>query len=85
MHPTKKPAPPRKAPRCIERGKAYPLQEFLTITGWSNEALRNRRDEGLRVVYAGRQAWVSGDDFNDFILDHRRQTVPDTGPRKNAG
>lgn len=62
------------APVCIERGKTYPLPEFLRLTGWSNEALRNRKDEGLRVVYLGKQAWVSGDDFNDFVSDHRRRT-----------
>lgn len=62
------------APLCIERGKSYPLAEFLRITGWSDEALRNRRDEGLRVVYIGRQAWVTGDDFNDFLANPQRNT-----------
>jgi len=58
----------------IRRGEVYPLRLFLKLTRMGSRGLRKAQDEGLRVVYQGRTAFVSGDDFVDWILKSERST-----------
>jgi len=58
----------------IRRGEIYPLKLFLRLAGMGQRGLRSARDSGLRVVYEGRNAYVSGDDFCDFIASPKRAT-----------
>jgi len=59
----------------VERGKVYTLRDFLRLTNMGTKGLRDAKDDGLRVVYHGRTAYVSGDDFVDWIHDPRRRTT----------
>ena len=54
-------------PRCIERGRSYPLDEFCRITRLGKWALRSARRAGLEVRYLGGRAWVSGDAWFDHL------------------
>lgn len=59
---------------AIRRGETYTLQDFLRLTGMGQKGLRDARRDGLRVVIHGRTGYVSGDDFNDWILSPKRKT-----------
>jgi hypothetical protein len=66
--------PPAPLDAPIKRGEVYPLRLFLRLTRMGSRGLRRAQDEGLRVVYQGRTAFVSGDDFADWILSPQRTT-----------
>lgn len=54
-------------PLTVERGKLYPLSEFVRITRFGRHAMRAARKRGLRVRYSGNRAFVSGDDFFAYL------------------
>jgi len=60
-------------PKAIEKGVVYPLAAFKAITGMGEQALRDARREGLRVIYHSRTAYVAGDDFFDWIMRPERR------------
>ena len=64
----------------IERGSVYPLGTFLAITRMGRKGLREARATGLRVVYHARTAYVSGDDFADWLSKPDRRTEPRNAP-----
>jgi hypothetical protein len=51
----------------IERGRAYPLADFMRITGLKDEAVRNAFRDGLRSKLVGRAKFILGDDWCDFV------------------
>ena len=61
-------------PRVIERGISYPLDLFKEITGLGPQGLRDAQAEGLRVVYVGKNAFVAGDDWINFLVAPERRT-----------
>jgi hypothetical protein len=58
----------------IQRGHSYSLKLFIKISGLGHHGMRAARDNGLRVVYVGRTAYVLGDDWLDFLQDPKRKT-----------
>lgn len=70
---------------AIETGKIYPLQEFKRITGMGDQALRDARRTGLRVVYHSRTAYVSGEDFHRWIMAPDRRTEHYSVTTEEAG
>ena len=66
-------AAPAKKERSgiIERGKSYAPATFLDITGLGKAGARDAR---LRVVYAGRTAFVTGDAWLDWLQNPERNT-----------
>lgn len=52
----------------ISRGVIYPLPVFIERTGLNRKSIaRLRRESGLIVRRAGRNSFVSGDDFYDAM------------------
>lgn len=51
----------------IEDGRTYPLLSFMKATGWGRHALRQARQQGLRVVKVSGRCFVRGRDFSDFL------------------
>lgn len=74
--------------RVIERGISYPLDLFKEITGLGPQGLRDAQAQGLRVVYVGKNAFVAGDDWLDFLIAPERRTKrwesPPGGKKKAA-
>ena len=54
-------------PLAIEKGKVYPLAEFVRIVHFGRHAMRAARKRGLRVRYSGNRAFVFGDDFFAYL------------------
>lgn len=70
--------------RVIKRGEVYPLRLFLKLTRMGSLGLRQARETGLRIVYHGSTAWVSGDDFVDWIRSPDRTTERWDNNRRGA-
>jgi hypothetical protein len=63
-----------ETPGTIEPGVLYSLDEAKQRTRMSNHAFRSARQNGLRVLYVGRRAFVMGDD----IISHIQETAATT-------
>lgn len=55
------------APEPIRRGESYTLQQFKERTGLGDWAIREARRSGLTVKYQGRKAYITGDDWLDYL------------------
>jgi len=51
----------------IEGHVLYSLSEFQRRTGWGRHALRQAKKRGLRIRYSGRNGFVLGRDFFEFL------------------
>ena len=51
----------------IDDGRTYPMSSFMLATGWGRHALRQARQQGLRVVKVSGRCFVRGKDFSDFL------------------
>ena len=55
----------------IQRGCVYPKPVFLKLAGgrtpWTDTAWKTARRNGLRTVETAGRAYVTGDDFHDYI------------------
>jgi hypothetical protein len=58
---------PQPNPPGIDPNRAYPLSQFMELSGLGVRAMRSARRSGLRVLYTGRAAFVIGDDFIKWI------------------
>ena len=56
-----------RAPGFIELNAVYTMAEFQARTGLGKSAMRAARRKGMRVLYAGRNAFVLGSDFVEFL------------------
>ena len=60
----------------IDRNSVYPLGTFLLITRMGKKGFREARASGLRVVYHSRTAFVTGEDFAEWLSKPGRRTEP---------
>ena len=51
----------------IDDGRTYPMSSFMQATGWGRHALRQARQQGLRVVKVSGRCFVRGRDFSEFL------------------
>jgi hypothetical protein len=51
----------------IDDGKTYPMAAFMGAAGWGRHALRQARQQGLRVVKVSGRCFVRGKDFSEFL------------------
>jgi len=51
----------------IDDSKSYPLPTFMATVGWGRHALKNARQQGLRVVKVSGRCFVRGRDFSEFL------------------
>jgi hypothetical protein len=51
----------------IEDGSVYPMATFMGAVGWGRHALRQARQQGLRVVKVSGRCFVRGRDFSEFL------------------
>jgi len=51
----------------IIQNATYTLTNFQRITGFGRHALRTAKKQGLVVKYAGGRAFVSGNDFIEYL------------------
>lgn len=58
----------------IERGVIYPLGIFQQRTGLGRKAVAKLRQNGMPIRRAGRNAFVSGDDFHDVLTRPAKQS-----------
>ena len=62
-----------KLPLPAEQGvihgdTVYSLAAFMDRLGVGEAWLRARRREGLRVCYVGKQGFIAGEDFLEFLI-----------------
>ena len=73
----KTPDKPRgyQRPGAVIDDATYTLPELKARLGWSEQAFRTARRQGLRVHRAGRQGFVTGRDFREFLesIEAKRQ------------
>jgi hypothetical protein len=53
--------------RFIDDSRAYPLKEFMKQTGLGEAAMRSARRHGLKVCTVGRNRYVRGADFIEYL------------------
>lgn len=53
--------------RIIESSSIYPLRDFQKMTGLGDAAMRAARRRGLHVVRVGRNKFVRGSDFYQYL------------------
>lgn len=51
----------------IEDTSVYPMATFMRATGWGRHALKQARQQGLRVVKVSGRCFVRGRDFSEFL------------------
>lgn len=61
----KPPAP--KAPGVISPNEVYRKDEFLARVGWSDDAFRTAKRNGLSIIEANRRVYVVGKSFLDYL------------------
>ena len=54
----------------IRADSAYPLDEFARVTGLGEAAIRAARRRGLLVRRCGRNSFVLGSDWLDYLKNH---------------
>jgi hypothetical protein len=70
---------------AIDTHSIYPRNEFLRLMGWSKQAWRTAKDQGLLVIYAGGRCYVRGNDVARYLAClHRRAHQTDLAPAENA-
>lgn len=53
--------------RPIEDASVYPMAAFMRHVGWGRHALKQARQQGLRVVKVSGRCFVRGRDFSEFL------------------
>lgn len=51
----------------IEDTSVYPMAAFMRYVGWGRHALKQARQQGLRVVKVSGRCFVRGRDFSEFL------------------
>jgi hypothetical protein len=51
----------------IQDGSTYSQDAFMRAAGWGRHALRQARQQGLRVVKVGGRNFIRGRDFSEFL------------------
>jgi hypothetical protein len=51
----------------IREDASYPQDAFMRAAGWGRHALRQARQQGLRVVKVGGRNFIRGRDFSEFL------------------
>ena len=62
----------KKTLKAIDPHKLYPLEVFYAVTGIGRAGLRAARQRGLSVRYVGRNGYVHGKEWIDFVLRNGR-------------
>lgn len=52
---------------AIRIDESYPLPDFMRINGFGRKTLASARRNGLRVVRVGRNSYVLGADWHDYL------------------
>jgi hypothetical protein len=64
----------------IQRDTVYPLDSFQALSGLGDFATRMARRSGLRVIKAGKNVFVRGEDFIDWL---NKQAEPSAAASSN--
>ena len=59
---------------AIVEGGIYTVAEFKERVGWSEATLRSARHNGLRVYRRGRNGFIHGADFLDWLRGSETET-----------
>jgi hypothetical protein len=59
----------------IEDTSVYPMAAFMRHVGWGRHALKQARQQGLRVVKVSGRCFVRGRDFSEFLGSLSEQEV----------
>jgi hypothetical protein len=72
--------PKSRAPGVISPSDVYRLDEFQARVGWSNDAWRTARSNGLKVIRTQGRAYVRGSDFLDYLDGIARRAEENAQP-----
>jgi hypothetical protein len=61
----------------IQAGTLYPIRLYKRYTGLQETAMRNARNNGLKVRYVGGRAFVLADDFFEYLDSLQERTDTD--------
>jgi hypothetical protein len=59
-----------ESPEPIDPRLLYPLPTLQRVAGLGVGAIRKMRREGLPVRYVAGRAYVAGEDFARFVMEH---------------
>jgi hypothetical protein len=60
----------------IDDGLTYPMATFMRAAGWGRHALKQARQQGLKVVKVSGRCFVRGRDFSEFLGSLSDQESP---------
>lgn len=71
----------RQGRREVSRLECYPVEEFLKRTGLSQQAWRDARLAGLRIVKLGDSYWITGEEWFRWLQETAEYQSPLKKPR----
>ena len=60
----------------IDDGRTYPMATFMQHVGWGRHALKQARQQGLRVAKVSGKCFIRGRDFSEFLGSLSDQESP---------
>lgn len=77
-HLKRKAAERRKLMGTIDRNKSYPQDLFLAKTGMRSRTFANALATGLKVTWVNRKAWITGEDYYEWLRSQAKSQAPAT-------